>query len=175
MRKRVSLRTWATPLTIGSFLLMAATGLLLFFEWNIGLTTVVHQWFSWFFLIGVASHLAINVRPLKNHLKSAWGRASVAIFSAVLIASIFSWGQVTGPQLERPIMEALVDAPLSVLAQMTRRSPEALVRDLQDKGVSATADDSLRAISARSGAGVNRLLGLIFLPERASASASPVS
>ena len=165
MRKPITVRTWATPLTIGSFLLMAATGLLLFFEWNTGVTTVAHQWFSWFFLAGVAGHLAINFRPLKNHLKSAWGRASIAIFTAALVASVFSWGQITGPQLERPIMEALVDAPLSALAEMTHREPEALVRELEANGLSAATGDKLAIVAEKNGVGVNRLLGLIFMPD----------
>ncbi len=165
MRKPITLRTWATPLTIGSFLLMAATGLLLFFEWNAGLTTVVHQWFSWFFLIGVAGHLAINVRPLTSHLKSSGGRASIAIFTVVFAASILSWGQITGPQLERPIMAALVEAPLSTLAAMTHRQPEALVRKLEANGLIAAGDETLSAIAERNGIGVNQLLGLIFLTE----------
>jgi len=169
MPRPITIRTWATPLTIGSFLLMAATGLLLFFEWNTGLTTVAHQWFSWFFLIGVAGHIATNVRPLRNHLRSAWGRASVAVFATVFIASVFSWGQITGPQLERPIMEALVDAPLSALAAMTHRESETLVRMLEANGLTAATHENLYSVAERNGIGVNRLLGMIFLPERTSA------
>ncbi|KFI33948.1 hypothetical protein CG51_03490 [Haematobacter missouriensis] len=165
------MRTWATPLTIGSFVLMAATGLLLFFEWNTGLTTIAHQWFSWLFLIGVAGHLTINFRPLKNHLKSGWGRASIALFAAILVASLFSWGQVTGPQLERPIMEALVDAPLSVLAELTQRQPESLLRGLEANGISAATDDTVAAVAVKNKVGINRLLGQIFLPERKTAHA----
>jgi hypothetical protein len=155
MRKPITLRTWATPLTIGSFLLMVSTGLLLFFEWNTGLTTVAHQWLSWFFLIGVAGHLAVNFKPLQNLLKSTWGRASIAIFTTALIASVFSWGQVTGPQLERPIMEALLEARLSVLAGMTHKEPETLVRELEANGLSATTSDRLADIAERNGVGVD--------------------
>ena len=37
------IKTWATPLTLGSFVLMGGTGVLMFFEQDAGLTTVVHQ------------------------------------------------------------------------------------------------------------------------------------
>jgi hypothetical protein len=30
----MALRTWSTPLTIGPFFLMSATGVLMFFEWE---------------------------------------------------------------------------------------------------------------------------------------------
>jgi hypothetical protein len=76
---------------------MSATGVLMFFEWDRGLTTVVHQWFSWLFLAGAGGHIATNLRPLKNHLKSRWGKASLAAFAVVSAASLFSWGYITGP------------------------------------------------------------------------------
>lgn len=39
-----SLRKWATPLTIGSFLLMGVTGILMFFHLDIGLNKLAHEW-----------------------------------------------------------------------------------------------------------------------------------
>lgn len=70
MAKPMGLRRWATPLIIGSFVLMAGTGVLMFFEYEGGLITVVHQWFSWIFLLGAGAHIAINLRPFQNHLRS---------------------------------------------------------------------------------------------------------
>jgi hypothetical protein len=112
---KVALRTWATPLTIGAFVLMAATGVLMFFGLDRALMAEVHKWFSLLFLTGVGGHVTANVRPFLNHLKSRWGRASVAAFAVVLAASFFSWRLITGPQLERPIKRDLVEAPLSRL------------------------------------------------------------
>lgn len=47
MFENLSPRRWATKLTIGSFLLMAGTGILMFFELDQGVVLVVHQWSSW--------------------------------------------------------------------------------------------------------------------------------
>jgi len=165
MAKVVPARTWATPLTISAFALMASTGILMFFGLDRGLVSVVHQWFSWLFLAGAAGHITANARPLKNHLKKPFGRASLALFAAVVVASFSSWGLTTGPQLERPIEEALVDAPLSSLAGVTRTTPAALIARLQKHGIRATPNQSVRALSVASGLGENRLLGLIFLPD----------
>jgi hypothetical protein len=120
MTKAIALRTWATPLTIGSFILMSISGLLMFLDLDTGLTAGAHQWVSLLFLLGVGGHVTANFRPFRSHLDSRWGRASIAVFVAVLAASVFSWGLVTGSQLEKPIVLALVDAPLSALAGMTR-------------------------------------------------------
>ncbi|MBP1848618.1 DUF4405 domain-containing protein [Rhizobium halophytocola] len=162
-KKVVSLRGWSTPLTIGAFLLLAITGVLMFFEWDVGLVTVVHQWFSWAFLIGAVGHVVANIRPFRNHLASPVGKASVTAFSLVVAASLFSWGLITGPQLERPIEEALVDAPLSALANTIRVAPDDLLLRLEGQGVFATAGQSIRQLAASSGVDENRLLALIFL------------
>ncbi|MCF8480525.1 MAG: hypothetical protein K9H25_08850 [Rhodospirillum sp.] len=165
MFKAPSPRTWSTPLTIGSFILMSTTGLLMFFEWDLGLTTVVHQWFSWFFLIGAGGHIAANIRPFKTHLRSGWGKGSVVAFMLILAASSFSWGFITGPRLERPIEEALVDAPLFALANTIRIDPDALLLRLKAHGINAAAQQSIRELSAKHGAGENGLLAIVFLPE----------
>src|SRR4029450_10400711 len=52
--EKLSPRPWATKLIIGAFLLMAVTGVLMFFELEHGFVVVVHQWASWILLIGAA-------------------------------------------------------------------------------------------------------------------------
>ena len=160
---KIPLRTWATPLTIGAFALMAGTGVVMFFEWNPGLTTVVHEWFSWIFLIGACGHIVANFRPLKNHLKSRWGKAGITLFLCVLAASFFSWGKITGPQLKRPIEQALVDAPLWALAGTTHTEPDALVARLKAQGIAASTGQTIGELSRTNGVGENRLLAIVFL------------
>jgi hypothetical protein len=137
MSRMIPLRTWATPLTIGAFFLMSATGVLMFFEWERGLTAVVHQWFSWLFLAGAGGHIAANVRPFKNHLKSRWGKASVAVFVVVL----------------------------SALASVTHTAPDALVRRLKAHGFIATSQQSVHDLSGQYGVSEHGLLAIVFLPE----------
>ena len=160
----IPVRKWATPLTIGAFFLMAGTGVLMFFEWDGGLTAVVHQWFSWLFLAGAGGHIVANFRPLKSHLKSGWGKASVGTLMVVFAASFISWGIITGPQLEGPIEQSLVDAPLSVLAGVTHTVPDALLLRLKAHGITATSQQSIGEVSRESGESENRLLGIVFLP-----------
>jgi len=104
------------------------TGILMFFEQeSLGIITV-HQWFSLLFVFGVFSHTAANFKPFKNHLKTVFGRLSVAAISLVLTAYFYSWGLVTGPQLEKPIKHALIKAPLSALAAVTATTPNTLLK-----------------------------------------------
>lgn len=164
MAKPATVRSWATPLTISAFLLMAATGILMFFDWDTGLTAVAHEWLSWFFLLGASGHIVANWRPLRNHLKTRRGYVSLLCFAALLAASLFTWGQVTGPQLERPIMTALVDAPLSSLAGVAGMTPDDMVRRFNAHGIAADQTRSIRELSIQHHVGINRLLGFVFRP-----------
>jgi len=160
------LRNWSTPLTIGSFILMSATGILMFFEQeSLGIITIVHQWFSWLFLLGAGSHIAANFYPFKKHLKTPWGKISAISFLSVFALSLFSWGMVTGPQLERPIELALVDAPLSALADVVRMPQASLIEKLKTQGIVATPQHSIRDIVEQTQIDENILLGIVFLPE----------
>lgn len=49
-------REWATPVTVGVFVVMAATGLLMFFHLDIGLNKAAHEWLGWLMVAAVAAH-----------------------------------------------------------------------------------------------------------------------
>lgn len=165
MARMIPLRTWATPLTIGSFVLTSATGVLMFFEWDRGLIAVVHECFSWLFLVAAVAHSALHIHAFKNHLRSGWGKTSAAAFAVVLGASFFSWGVITGHQIVRPVEQALIDAPISTLASLTRTTPDALVRRLKAHGILATSQQSVREVCGEYGVSEVRLLAIVFRPD----------
>ncbi len=157
-------RTWATPVTIGAFFLMSATGVLMFFGLDRGLTGEAHEWFSWLFLAGAGAHIAANSRPFLNHLKSRWGKASVATFVVVLVAT-FSAGIGAGGHVRKAVEQALVDAPLSTLASLTHIAPEALERKLRAHGITANGQQSVRELAAENHLREMRLLEVVFMNE----------
>lgn len=163
-RGLASLRTWATPLTTGAFLLVAATGILMFFQVQPGFIMGAHKWGSWLFLIGVAGHVTVNFRPFTNHLKSRWGRSSVGLFAMVLAASCFTWGARTGGQFLAAIERDLVGAPLASLAVLTRTPSEVLVRRLEAHGIVARKEQTVRDLAGDSSRQQLRILEVVFLP-----------
>jgi hypothetical protein len=165
MTKRMPLRGWATPLTIGSFLLMTVSGILMFFDVVPGYLTFAHEWFSWLFILGAGGHIVVNYRPLMFHLRSRWGRASVAAFTIALVASTYSFGRITAPQLKWPISKALIQAPLSALAGITRTDPQALLTKLRKRGIKATPDQNIQELATEHRLDGFHLLGLVMLPE----------
>ncbi|POF34230.1 DUF4405 domain-containing protein [Roseibium marinum] len=172
MATKIPLRRWATPLTIGSFLLMTGTGVTMFFDFEPGLITVTHQWLSWLFLLAVAAHIWLNFRPFRSHLKSSWGRGGIAVFGVLLILSFFTWGMITGPQMKDRIEHRLVEAPLSALAAVAGVPVAELLRRFAANGFEASAEDSIHALVARHGGDENFPLAIVFLPERVDTPAS---
>lgn len=157
-------RTWTTPVTIGAFFLMSATGVLMFFGLDRGLTGEVHEWFSWLFLAGAGAHIAANIRPFMNHLKSRWGKASIVASIVVLVVS-FSAGIGAGGHVRKAVEQALVDAPLSTLASLTHIAPDALVRRLTTSGITANSQQSIRELAAENHLREMRLLEVVFMNE----------
>ena len=163
IRPTVPLRVWATPLTIAAFFLMAVTGVLMFFGWRRGLTSEVHEWFSWIFLAGAFGHIVANIRPFTSHLKSRWGRISIAASAVLLTVCVLPFH---GPHQLRGVVEQSVrDAPLSTLASLANLAPEDLQNRLKAHGISATMQQSVHQLSDQNRYDENRLLAVVFMDD----------
>ena len=139
-------RDWITPITMGAFGLLAVTGVLMFFHLDSGLNETAHEWLSWVLLGGVALHAAVNWMGVKRHLAGWRGRTAVGIFALLLAASFVSVGGKKEPPFVAPL-RALADAPLPVLAQVAKTSPDELRARLQKAGVSVRDDaDTVRSL-----------------------------
>ena len=82
-------RAWATRITIGAFLLMAVTGILMFFHWDIGLNKLAHEWLGWAMVVGVMAHVLANWPAFAKHFSKPLGKAIMAIFALLLVGSFF--------------------------------------------------------------------------------------
>jgi hypothetical protein len=67
--------------------------------------------------------------------------------------------------LERPIELALVDAPLSALADVIGISPNLLMEKFKIQGIEANATQSIREVVMLTGIDENDLLGIVFLAD----------
>jgi hypothetical protein len=139
-------RDWITPITMGAFGLLATTGVLMFFHIDSGLNETAHEWLSWVLLGGVALHAAVNWTGVRRHLAAWRGRAAVGVFAAVLALSFVPLGGKGEPPFLPP-MRALAAAPLSVLAQVAKVTPEQMRERLQRQGLAPGGDnDTVRGL-----------------------------
>lgn len=133
-------RDWATPLTIGAFLLLACTGVLMFFHLDTGVNKLAHEWLGWVLLAGVGLHVAANFFAFKRHLGQGRARAVIAAFVLILAVSFLPLGGDEPPPFVAPV-KALAAAPLPVLAAVARVSPEQMRARLVAAGVTVPEGD----------------------------------
>jgi hypothetical protein len=141
-------REWATPVTIGAFVLMSVTGLLMFFHLDRGLNKVAHEWMGWVMVLGVSVHAAANWSAFKQHfLANRKGRLIIGAGALILLGSFFSLPgsgeRASPPQLA---MRAVTRAPLANVAPLAGRPVEQLITELVKAGVKvANANASLES------------------------------
>jgi len=148
-----TLREWATPLTIGAFVFMSITGVLMFFHLDSGLNKLGHEWLGWAFISSVALHVFVNWKPFARYfLSSGIARAVIAAFVIVLGGSFVS---LSGPRTEGgppPVlaMKAISQAPISNVAALIGRSAPEIIGELRKVGI-ALPDNQASIDSVTSG------------------------
>lgn len=134
-------RKWATPLTAGSFIVLAVTGLLMFFHFDRGLNHFAHEWIGWVLLLGVLCHVTANFRAFKQHLSGRLGQVLLLVFIVILgLSFIRPVERDRGPGWAQPVkaLGAMQFKDLAYVAHMTT----AQVRErLKKANFEPTSDD----------------------------------
>ncbi len=143
-------RDWATPITIGAFLLMAVTGILMFFHLDTGLNKEAHEWLGWAMVAGVALHSVANWSALSRHLGRRSAQATVGLFALLLAGSFFIQPDKNDGSPAKLAISTMLAAPLSQVAGLNGQSPQALSDKLTQAGfkVSST-EQSLAQIAGK--------------------------
>lgn len=153
------LRKIATPLTIGGFLLMGVTGILMFFHAGSGLTKTAHEWVGLAFVVIVGLHVAVNMRPFTAHLKRPAGQVATAAFAVLLALSFVPMGQGKGGRPDFALLHTVEEAPIAAVATVLNESPEGLAERLRAAGYDTADLDS--SIASLSGGDMHRQMELI--------------
>jgi hypothetical protein len=133
-------RGWITPLVIGSFLLSAVTGTLMFFHLDMGFNKLAHEWLSWLLLTAVVLHILYNLPAFTRYFGQTTARYVILALAIVLGLSFFSFGgKKPEPAFATPV-RALGQAPLPLLAQIAGVSLPELKQRLEAAGVHAESD-----------------------------------
>ena len=135
-----TLRRWATPLTIGAFMLMSITGILMFFHINVGISKVAHEWLSWAMVIGVSLHLVTNWKMFARYFSQKAALGVIGFFAILTVASMLIPGKEErrGPPGAQA-SNVLMNAPLDKLAGITGNTLEDLQAKLQAQGLKLDA------------------------------------
>lgn len=160
-----TLRQWATPMTIGAFLLSAVTGILMFFHLDTGLNKAAHEWLSWAMVIGVGLHLMVNVRAFKTHLKKPRAQAVIGAFALVLAVSFLPLGGAGGGSPVAAVMGGLGRAPVEQVIALTGEEAGAGLARLKAAGIEAEPGQSIGALAGGDRGRQADILKVIFAAE----------
>ena len=161
----LTLREWATPLTMGSFVISAVTGVAIFFHIRIGMVGPAHEWLSWFLVLGGIFHVVTNWKPVISYSSKPISASIIAVF---LILSVLAFIPI-GEKKARPLHlagNALLDTSLQTVALVAKEDSRKLMEKLRGKGVLVeNTEQTIQEIAVQSDKTGRVLLGLIFAPE----------
>ena len=119
-RRRLSLRSWATPLVVGSFLLMGATGVAMSFNMETPLMKGLHEWAGWAMLAAGGAHLVLNWRGVTTYIRRPLAGGIMGLGAVLLGLSLLPIAREGGPSATIEAMIGAVGAaPVTVLAELT--------------------------------------------------------
>lgn len=159
---------WATPLTIGAFVLMTVTGVLMFFHLDTGFNKLAHEWLSWLMVGGVALHAAVNWLAFKRHLLgNRIGQVIVAMAVLLTAASFAPNGnEKRGGNPPMLTLRAVMAASVKDVAPLTGRPLQTVLAELNAAGFAAQPDTRLDDLAQHSRDREATILNIIFPPAR---------
>lgn len=165
-RLSLSLRPWATPVVAGSFLLMAATGVAMFFHVESGLMKGLHEWAGWVLLVGAVAHLVLNWRAFTTYFKRPVAVGIMSLGALALGVSLLPLAPDAGPGAAIEAMIGTVEeAPVTVLADLTGQEVAAVLAELAAAGLDGAGPDSTVKALAGGDRGLEFAgLAAVFLP-----------
>lgn len=161
-----SLKTLATPLAIGAFTISAVTGILIFFDIEIGAIEPVHRWLSWLLLVGVAVHTLTHWKSFAAYFSRKPALALILTAVAVTGASllpVFGEEEEGGKRVGMAAVRSLESAPLESVALVLRTPSEELVARLAARGINVSDRSwSIAEIARRNGKERMMVLGAVL-------------
>lgn len=158
----MSLRSWATPLTIGAFLLMAVTGGMMFFHLETPLGKVAHEWLGWALVVAVGAHVWLNRRAFSTYFKRS---AALGIMGGAVIVLAATFVVPLGDSESVPVRQvlgSLTHAPISTLAVLAGRQEAELLSALSVTHPGVTADQTLTDLAGASPEAAVGLLAQVY-------------
>ena len=158
----MTLRNWATPLTVGAFLLISVTGILMFFHLETGLGKAAHEWLGWVLVFGVAAHLWLNRRAFATYFKRPLAVSIMGAGALVLAASLLVPTGESGSVPVRQVLGSLTQVPISTLAIIAGKDETAVLTLLSADHPGIAASQTLAELSADNPEAAVGLLARVY-------------
>jgi len=158
----VKMKSWATPLAAGTFIILAVTGILMFFKINAGYIKPVHEWLSWAMVIGVVFHTIANWKAFTAYFSRQPSLSIIAAGLIITALSVFAPSSEKG-NFKKNMFRAIKSAKIETLADMTDQNSAVIIRKFESNGITeAETAMTVKEIAAQSGKKEEEILRVIF-------------
>lgn len=147
------LNRYATPLTTGLFLVSLVSGIALFFHWGGATFHGMHEWLSMVLIAPFLLHIWRNWRAFLTYFKRP--PMGLALGASLAAAVAFAVPTLTGGDRggvnPRAVIGLIGNGTVAQVAPLVGHTPETLVSALKEKGIVATADQTLATAAEAAG------------------------
>lgn len=161
-----TLKSIATPVAAGAFFISAITGILIFFDLEIGAVEPVHKWLSWLLLGGIALHMLSHWNSFSGYFSKKPALAVIGVAFAVsggAMLPVFGEEEEGEKRNAKAAVYALESTSLETVAQVVKSRPEELATRLKSAGISVDATSAtITDIAKSNGKESSEVLGAIL-------------
>ncbi len=144
----MTLRSWATPLTIGSTLIVTITGIMLFFHFAPGLTRGAHEWLGWVTAAAIVAHVVVNWRAFTGYFRRPVAITILAVSAALMALTPLDILPATATASPvAAVMGAMGQARLATVAELAGITETDAVTRLEGVGIAAVPGQAMADIT----------------------------
>ncbi len=153
-------RSFITPLTTIIFLVVALSGLLMFFHIFDGYTEVVHEILGVIFVVFSVLHVILNWKALKIHFKKRVFILSTIVVAVISILLVIQ--QQKSPKFDTILIERITNAPIEDVLKILQLDSIVVVKRLEENGISFIEGASMEEIRINNKVSPKKLFDLII-------------
>jgi len=153
-------RSFITPLITIIFLVVALSGLLMFFHIFDGYTEVVHEILSVIFVVFSVLHVILNWKALKIHFKKRVFILSTIVVAVISILLVIQ--QQKSPKFDTILIERITNAPIEDVLKVLQVDSIVVVKRLEENGISFIEGASMEEIWINNKVSPKKLFDLII-------------
>ena len=153
-------RSFITPLITIIFLVVALSGLLMFFHIFDGYTEVVHEILGLFFVVFSVLHVILNWKALKIHFKKRVFILSTTVVAVISILLVIQ--QHNSPKFDTILIERITNAPIEDVLKVLQVDSIVVVKRLEENGISFIEGASMEEIWINNKVSPKKLFDLII-------------
>lgn len=165
--KAFNTRRWSTPLIIGSSVVVAISGVLLFFHLSEGLLKSMHEWLGLLFVAAIALHVLNHWNPFSRYFQQKTARWIIGLVLVTAMGWIGLSSFETGQEHPAKRLVARVqNAPLTVVAELSQQSSAQIIAALQQAGFKISGpEQSINQIAQANNANPFRVIDILLPPQ----------